>query len=282
MNNLPVDFQFSQSSLQDYLDCARRFELRYILRQKWPAPQSEPVLEREAYMKLGQQFHMLAQQYFLGLPDERLSASVRDTLLQSWYGNLADAFPLNEIPPTRYSEISLTSNLGEDRLVAKMDLVIIDEQRQVYILDWKTSQKLPRRKYLEARIQSHMYPLAIVQAGEVLTAGSRISPQDVDMVYWFPNFPQHEETFHYSAAKYKEDIEWIGAMIREIRSTREGEFELTPNDKLCLFCNYRSLCRRGDQAGDWRKAEDLQEDLDAAISSIDFDISIDQIGEGQI
>mgnify|MGYP007064289961 CR=1 FL=1 len=38
---LPVDFQFSQNNLQDYLDCARRFELRALRRLAWPAAQSE-------------------------------------------------------------------------------------------------------------------------------------------------------------------------------------------------------------------------------------------------
>ena len=31
------DFIFSAHNLQDYLDCPRRFELKYILKQPWPA-----------------------------------------------------------------------------------------------------------------------------------------------------------------------------------------------------------------------------------------------------
>jgi len=37
MSNLPAPFTFSQSSLQDYYDCPRRFELRYLSRLIWPA-----------------------------------------------------------------------------------------------------------------------------------------------------------------------------------------------------------------------------------------------------
>jgi hypothetical protein len=51
------EFQFSQSSLQDYVECSRRFELRYIERLRWPALQSEPVLEQERHMQQGQRFH---------------------------------------------------------------------------------------------------------------------------------------------------------------------------------------------------------------------------------
>ena len=41
-------FDFSQASLQDYIDCARRFQLRYLQQLHWPAPQAEPIRENEA------------------------------------------------------------------------------------------------------------------------------------------------------------------------------------------------------------------------------------------
>jgi hypothetical protein len=43
---LPYSFHFTQSSLQDYLDCPRRFQLRYVLDQPWPAVESEPRFYR--------------------------------------------------------------------------------------------------------------------------------------------------------------------------------------------------------------------------------------------
>ena len=48
-NFIPQNFQFSQASLSDYMDCARRFQLRYLLEQDWPAVESEPLLERERF-----------------------------------------------------------------------------------------------------------------------------------------------------------------------------------------------------------------------------------------
>ncbi|MCP4541151.1 MAG: PD-(D/E)XK nuclease family protein, partial [Chloroflexi bacterium] len=64
---LPADFQFSQASLQDYVDCPRRFQLRYVLRVAWPAPEAEPVLENERYLQQGAAFHRLVHQHALGL-----------------------------------------------------------------------------------------------------------------------------------------------------------------------------------------------------------------------
>ena len=60
---LPVDFQFSQGSLGDFVDCRRRFQLRYMWRLSWPAVQSEPYSEHERVMRRGVLFHQLVQQY---------------------------------------------------------------------------------------------------------------------------------------------------------------------------------------------------------------------------
>jgi len=70
--SIPTDFIFSQNSIQTYLDCPRRFELMFLLRQSWPAPITEPNLEFEKHLKLGERFHLLVQQYLAGIPENSL------------------------------------------------------------------------------------------------------------------------------------------------------------------------------------------------------------------
>ena len=41
MSLLPPDFHFSQRSLQDYVDCRRRFQLRYLQHLAWPAVEAK-------------------------------------------------------------------------------------------------------------------------------------------------------------------------------------------------------------------------------------------------
>ncbi len=53
---LPPDFHFSQSSLQDYLDCPRRFELRYLQKVKWRLPSASPSWNRNATFCSGNNF----------------------------------------------------------------------------------------------------------------------------------------------------------------------------------------------------------------------------------
>ncbi len=73
-SKLPAQFAFSQSSLQDYADCPRRFQLRYLDKLIYPAAETEPALENEKHLQEGQNFHRLAQQYLLGIPTEKLES----------------------------------------------------------------------------------------------------------------------------------------------------------------------------------------------------------------
>ena len=68
---LPSYFQFNQGSLQDYVDCPRRFQLKYIEQLAWPALDAEPALESENNFQQGAAFHRLVQQYLLGVSDEK-------------------------------------------------------------------------------------------------------------------------------------------------------------------------------------------------------------------
>ena len=89
----PIDnFQFSQASLQDFVDCRRRFQLRYLQRLPWPAVESEPVLENERTMRQGAEFHHMIQQHLIGIPAERLSARLEGgdpqaEELRRWWGH---------------------------------------------------------------------------------------------------------------------------------------------------------------------------------------------------
>ena len=54
---------------------------------------------------------------------------------------------------------------------------------------------------------------------------------------------------------------------------RLGSFSLTPDEKKCLYCVYRSLCNRGIKAGNWQEQTDEQE------PRTDLELPFEQIGE---
>jgi CRISPR/Cas system-associated exonuclease Cas4 (RecB family) len=272
--SLPPDFQFSQSSLQDYVDCPRRFQLRYLLRLAWPAAEAEPALENERYLQQGAAFHRLVHQHTLGIPPERLSGTVVDEDLCRWWHNYL-AQPLDSLPSSRYPEVVLSAPVGGHRLVAKYDLVAVEVGRRAVIVDWKTNRKRPRRGWLVARLQTRVYPFLLARAGSHLNAGQPLQPEQVEMIYWFSNFPADPERFAYDAARYRAEEVYLSSLIEEIQGLGDGDFPLTAQERRCRYCLYRSLCQRGIRAGALDEAEEESEVRD------DFDISLDfeQIAE---
>src|SRR3990172_4339964 len=133
----------SQSSLQDYHDCPRRFELRYLQRLSYPAIETEPALENERHQQEGEYFHRLVQQHLIGIPAEQVGRLANTDNLQRWWENYLNAKDLTGLaqrPVGRdlsglYSEITLSAPLGKFRLVAKYDLIAVDNNK-VTIYDW--------------------------------------------------------------------------------------------------------------------------------------------------
>lgn len=274
MTLLPTDFQFSQASLQDYADCPRRFQLRYVERVTWPAHEAEPALDNERYLQQGAAFHRLGHQHQLGLPAERLSSTVTDDDLRRWWDNYL-ANGLINLPDDRYPEVLLSAPMNDYRLAAKYDLVAVDAGRQVTIVDWKTSRKRSRRQWLAGRLQTRIYPYVLVQASAHLNDGHPFEPEQVEMVYWFANFPDNPERFAYDAAQHNADEVYLTSLIEEIKSLGDHEWPLTVEERHCEYCPYRSLCERGINAGPFDEIEESTEPDD------DFDITIDweQIAE---
>jgi CRISPR/Cas system-associated exonuclease Cas4 (RecB family) len=272
---LPLIFQFTQSNLQDYLDCPRRFELRHILRQEWPALQTEPELEQEKYMRRGYLFHQLVHQRLVGLPAEQLSDQIDDVDLGRWWENFLKQSPLDDLPPYHLAEFSLSAPFSSFRLLAKYDLLAVDPGKRAAILDWKTSLHRPARHTLQDRMQTRLYPFLLVEAGARLNGGNPVSPEQVQMTYWFAEEPENPERFDYSTNQYLEDRAYLEGLIKEILGHAKGSFLLTPNEKLCQYCIYRSLCNRGINAGAYQD----QEEETFTLSDQPLDLDFEQIGE---
>ena len=280
MTALPPDLRFTQSSLQDYTDCKRRFQLRYLDRLSWPALETEPALVHERYMQLGARFHQLVQQHQLSLPAERLTRLVTDPDLSRWWDNYLAHAP-TDLPAKRLTETVLTAPLKGHRLLAKYDLLAVEPGRAV-IVDWKTSQpgiKRPKRETLLKRLQTRVYRFLVVEAGAHLNGGDPgkpevpFQPEQVEMIYWFAEHPDQPHHFPYSQAEYETDRDFLTQLIEEIQSLEPHQFPLTPNEKRCTYCPYRSLCDRGVEAGDFGEWES---DLDERGN---LDIDLEQIAE---
>jgi CRISPR/Cas system-associated exonuclease Cas4 (RecB family) len=279
---LPEGFIFSQSSLQDYVDCQRRFQLRYMLRQAWPAVEAEPYLENERLMDQGAHFHQIIRQHLVGVPKAKILPTITgDELIEQWWNNYLHALKegelrfISEAGNTHYEEIILSRQVGKFRLIAKYDLLVIYPDGKLVILDWKTSRNRPRHTWLADRLQTHVYPFVLAGAAKVFMDGKIPNPAQIEMLYWFANHPEQPEHFTYDTSRYREDERYITDLISNIQHKTEQIFPLTLDVRRCMYCTYRSLCNRGVSAGDLQHLEEWQE----PDSSQEIDLDFDQIGE---
>jgi CRISPR/Cas system-associated exonuclease Cas4 (RecB family) len=251
---LADNFQFSSTSLQDYVDCPRRFQLRYLLSVAWPAPQVEPLMEGERYTRLARDFHRLAHQHALDIPEGALSQGIADDALEQWWRNYLAFVP--QLPAgERYPEVGLSAPLAGQRLVAQYDLLIV-AQDGLLIVEWKAYRQRPGRRWLAGRLQTRVYRYVGSQVGGQLSGVRPGPPEQVEMMYWFANFPGDPERFPYSAAEQAADRLYLADLIAEIKSRGEEIWPLAADERRCLYCNYRSLCERGAAAGRWEESED--------------------------
>jgi len=262
----------SQSSLQDYVDCARRFQLRYIEQLSYPAIESEPTLENEKHQQEGEYFHRLVQQYLIGIPAEQISKLANTPNLQRWWENFINSTDLAGLKDLSglYAETTLSAPLGKYRLLAKYDLIAIENGRAT-IYDWKTYRKRPRNEWLSARMQTRVYRALLVHAGAHLNKNKSFEPKQIEMVYWFSDFPDEPARFSYTAAQYKRDWDTLVKLADEISAA--SSYPLTDDRTKCSYCPYRSYCDRGVRAGDVGDAEAEMEAEEL------FDVNFEQIGE---
>jgi hypothetical protein len=275
-NPLPEPFRFSQASLQDYVDCARRFQLRYLLMQPWPALITDSPREFERYLERAADLHRLAHQYHLGvlsdIKPERLAELIDDAELRNWWQTFL-AHPPPDLPQVLHrAEVVLTAPLAQHRLLAKVDLLAAEPGRRLVVVDWKTVRKRPPRAILARRLQTRVYRSLAVEATATFFGGRPPAPEQVEMVYWFANDGGRVERFPYDADQHAADRAYLAGLMDEIAAHREPVWPLAADEAQCRFCNYRSLCERGAKPGFF---EDLQEDVEA----LPVEIDLEQISE---
>jgi hypothetical protein len=276
--SLPLEFLFSQSSLQDYVDCRRRFQLRYAQKVHWPALDAQPAEDLERRLRAGRAFHGLIQKHMLGVPIEDLEPFLQDEDLRRWWRNYLTSFQ-DVLPAVRFPEVDLTAPISirdgnlttECRITATLDLLGIEPNQRAVIVDWKTTVRPQSENWLSGRMQTRVYRYMLVRAGASFNDGVALLPEQISMLYWFAEQPQSSVLMGYDETSFREDERVLEGIISEILELDPDEFYKTDHLTHCHYCRYRSLCDRGREAGridDFKGDEDT---LDMESSALDFD-----------
>ena len=249
--------RLSQGQLNLLERCPRQFQHTYL--DLFGSPTTAEQQARQAW---GSRFHLLMQQRELGLPIESL---VREDLqLQHWMNAFATAAPeiLNNLEPNtnnifRESEHYRTLQVQDYLLSVIYDLLIADD-RQAQIFDWKTNPKLPKKSQLEKNWQTRLYLYVLAETSDYL-------PEQLSMTYWYVSSPV--ETLHvtspqddgastqkikftYSQAKHAQTTKALQQLLHKLTYWLEcyelGEpFPQIPEEnKNCEYCQFAIRCQR--------------------------------------
>jgi hypothetical protein len=281
----PPEFTFSQSSLQAYEDCPRRFWLTYVAQLPWPASAASPIYEHEQLLRLGETFHRLVERTESAMAPQEISAGLQPPLA-TWYQSYLTQRPADlptehvEVERVLVTEMVFPAEPTPDRtparrrLAAKYDLIAAETGGRVVIVDWKTGQRRPDPAALRRRLQSAVYPFVLVEASANLPWGP-VRPEQVEMRYWFTAAPGQPVVLTYDGAQHAANRTRLQRLLAEAASGRdEADYPKVADTEFsrrrhCAVCIYRSRCNRGATAGDLHDLDDPEdfaaEDMTAAL-----------------
>jgi len=241
---LSPGFVFHQSNLQAFQICRYSFLLRYVRKLIWPAPLSSRTSNFEQDLASGSMLHSLICQYFLGIDPKMLvlcAKNFSDARVFTWFDNFL-ASPYARRRENQFPEHNMQITLGNSLLLAKFDLITIEDEI-IQICDWKTSRFLPKRHFLQNRIQTKVY--------SVVAAKSRSqASQRVTMHYWEASYPDQPIVFEipdFQLERYQDDLM---NLISLIRSLNVEQFKRTEDQTRCACCEFQSYCARWGSESD--------------------------------
>lgn len=189
---LPL-IQLSQSHLQTLSTCPRRYQHTYIDQLLIPDIVTRPKQDEE----LGQQFHLLMQQHWLGL-DVAPVLAASPQLKQRF-----EAFqqrPPKLIAGDRLTEYRRMLKLGHYLLVSVFDLLTLNSEA-AQIVDWKSYRKPKSSDRLRKSWQTKLYLF-------ILAETSALNFANISMTYWFASTHTPQEsptyTFQYSEEQHRQ------------------------------------------------------------------------------
>lgn len=234
--------RLSQGQLNLLERCPRQFQHTYLEQLHSPA---DP--EHEERQTLGSRFHLLMQQREMGLPIDTFLQE--DTQLQSWMTAFANAAPeiLTPVPSSqtfRESEHYRTLQVQDYLLAVIYDLLIADNQ-QAQILDWKTYPKPPNQRKLEQNWQTRLYLYVLAETSDYL-------PENISMTYWFVQSEGKPQSikFSYNTLKHQQTAKRLNQLLSQLTHWLQCYYQGKPfpqepeGSKACDYCQYTRRCDR--------------------------------------
>ncbi|MBW4667644.1 MAG: PD-(D/E)XK nuclease family protein [Cyanomargarita calcarea GSE-NOS-MK-12-04C] len=269
LSTQPQLLRLSQGQLNILERCPRQFQHTYLEKLNSPA---DP--EHQEKQTLGSRFHLLMQQREMGLPIDSLLQA--DSQLRNWMAGFADAAPEIIAPAKnqtfRESEHYRTLQAHHhDYLITVIYDLLIADNLQAQILDWKTYPKPPNKRKLESNWQTRLYMYVLRETSEYL-------PENISMTYWFVQAdgkPQNIK-FSYSDVQHEQTEKKLNKLLNQLTKYLEGYYQgeqfpqIAEGSKICADCKFNPRCGRSNAASEViSTAQSLLNAVDTSLVNLD-------------
>lgn len=197
--------RLSQVHLNLLETCPPLFQRQYL-------EQLDPPLDPQQMEKglWGSQFHLLMQQQDLGLSLKELDLEDKQ-LIQSAYALIQETASLwqnNYL--LRESEHHRTLSIDNYLLTVIYDLLLLEEN-QAQILDWKTYPQPEKKDKLAKNWQTRLYLYLLTETSDYL-------PEQISMTYWFVKLPEKPKfiTFKYNAKQHQKTHQDLQSLLNQL------------------------------------------------------------------
>jgi PD-(D/E)XK nuclease superfamily len=245
----------SQGLLNLFEICPRKFQHLYLDQLSLPI-----VPDQQDRFDWGSRFHLLMQQRELGLLETGEIAESGEPELYRAIEAIVQAAPelFQSAPMTlRQSEHHRTLEFEGYLLTVIYDLLIVNDQ-QAQILDWKTYPRPQNSRRLAQNWQTRLYPFVLAETSDYL-------PEQISMTYWFVQANQPGQTkpmaqpqswrIAYTEKLHQQTLQDLAYLLRQLthsleryQTAAEPFPQVSLSSRECDTCAFALRCQRGDQS----------------------------------
>ncbi|HOQ36736.1 MAG TPA: PD-(D/E)XK nuclease family protein [Acetivibrio sp.] len=256
-------FLFTQFSMKTFEKCPLKFKKRYLEGLNWEI--SLPYDVKKSF-EMGQNFHLLAYRYFLGIDAGLVEGTEGYDELKRWLDDLQSCFKKDD-GALYYPEYKLRMAKGNMRLEANFDLLVIKDD-SVEIWDWKTHRRNYAEKERNERLEGEKLKNSLqtkVYLFVLKEQLGRVVPKDLDcskikMYYWQPDPPKVLAEINYSTDMHETFGKDLQNEINMILGYDYNSFDKEMYKKNCRLCEFNWFCN--NERMDYKAIEEDEDFLD--------------------
>jgi hypothetical protein len=168
----------------------------------------------------------------------------------------------------RESEHYRTLQVQDYLFTVIYDLLIADNQ-QAQILDWKTYPKPLNKRKLEQNWQTRLYLYVLAETSDYL-------PENISMTYWFVQSEGKPQSvkFSYSNIQHQKTVKKLNQILTRLTYWIERYYHKEPfpqepeGSKACDYCQYTKRCNRQSRTEDIHSLATSEQMLEAKSPTI--------------